>query len=107
MTLHGVARELGRRVASLFLPVGGRPRPCHRTFGRFANDPHWEGHVLFHESFDGDTGRGLGVRHRTGWTALVATLIEHCARRPAPQQGSLKGSRKDGPTPPWQVKDSG
>jgi hypothetical protein len=78
-----VARELGRRVASLFLPVRGRPRPCHGTFGRFADDPHWEGHVPFHEYFDGDTGRGLVVSHQTGWRALVVTLIEQCARRRA------------------------
>jgi hypothetical protein len=78
-----VVRKLGRRVAPLVLPVGGRPRPCHGTFGRFAADPHWKGHVLFHEDFDGDTGRGLAASHPTGWTVLVAALIEQRARRPA------------------------
>jgi hypothetical protein len=82
LRLDGVARELGRRVAPLFLPVGVRPRPCQGTFGRFADDPHWKGHVLFHDYFDRGTGRGLGASHQTGWTALVATLIEQCARRP-------------------------
>lgn len=76
---HPIADELGRRVASLFLPIDGRPRPCHGTFNRFADDPHWKDHVLFHEYFDGDTGRGLGASHQTGWTALVATLIEQRA----------------------------
>jgi hypothetical protein len=76
---------------SLFLPVRGRLRPCHGTFGRFADDPHWKGHIRFHEYFDGDTGRGLEASHPTEWSALVATLIEHCARRPAPEQGSLNG----------------
>jgi len=79
MTLDGVAQELARRLGSIFLPVDGRPRPCHGTFERFRDDPHWRDYVLFHEYFDGDTGRGLGATHQTGWTALVAVLIEMCA----------------------------
>ncbi|HJZ58514.1 MAG TPA: glucosidase, partial [Gemmataceae bacterium] len=47
VTLDGAADELGRRLAALFLPVGGRPRPCHGSLGRFAEDPHWRDHVLF------------------------------------------------------------
>lgn len=78
VTLDEAAREIGRRLAALFLRVDGRPRPCHGTFERFADAPHWKDHVLFHEYFHGDTGRGLGAGHQTGWTALVATLIEHC-----------------------------
>ena len=86
MTLDGAADELGRRLTSLFLPVGGRPRPCHGSFGRFADDPHWRDHLLFYEYFDGDTGRGLGASHQTGWTAMVASLIEQCARGTAQQR---------------------
>jgi hypothetical protein len=82
VTLDGAADELGQRLASLFLPVADRRRPCHGSFERFAEDPHWKDHVLFFEYFDGDTGRGLGASHQTGWTALVATLIEQCAGRP-------------------------
>jgi hypothetical protein len=77
--LGGVAREIGRRLGSLFLPVDGRPRPCHGALERFRDDPHWKDHVLFHEYFDAETGRGLGASHQTGWTALVACLIELCA----------------------------
>jgi hypothetical protein len=66
-----------------------------------------KGHVLFHEDFDADTGRGLGASHPTGWTVLVATLIEQRARRPAPKHGSLTGCRNDGRILLWQVKDSG
>jgi hypothetical protein len=80
VTLDGVADELSQRLASLFLPVEGRPRPCHGSLGRFADDPYWKDHVLFYEYFDGDSGRGLGASHQTGWTALVATLIEQCNR---------------------------
>jgi hypothetical protein len=86
MTLGGVAKELSRRLGSIFLPLDGRQRPCHGTFERFREDPHWKDFVLFHEYFDGDTGRGLGATHQTGWTALVATLIELYAKgRPSGQ----------------------
>ena len=80
MNLDEAAREVAERLGSLFLPADGRPRPCHGTFTPFASDPNWRDYVLFHEYFDGDTGRGLGASHQTGWTALVATLIERCAR---------------------------
>ncbi len=90
-TLDQVADELGRRLGALFLPVDGRPRPCHGTFEKFKHCPHWKDHVLFHEYFDGDTGRGLGASHQTGWTALVATLIEECAaRRPVPSRSGAE-----------------
>ena len=78
LALNEVADELGRRVAALFLPVDGRQRPCHGGFEKFADDPHWKDHLLFHEYFHGDTGRGLGASHQTGWTALAATLLEEC-----------------------------
>ena len=42
----------------------------------YANDPHWKDLIIFSEYFDGDTGRGLGASHQTGWTALAATLIQ-------------------------------
>ncbi|MBX9624723.1 MAG: hypothetical protein K2X82_13030 [Gemmataceae bacterium] len=77
--LGEVAREIGERLGSLFVPEGDRPRPCLGGFGRFAGDPLWKDHLLFHEYFDGDCGKGLGASHQTGWTALIATLLEHCA----------------------------
>jgi len=76
-TLWEVAAELSRRLSRLFLrcdPNGGRP-----VFGaiqKFQTDPHWRDLVLFHEYFHGDTGTGLGASHQTGWTGLVAKLIE-------------------------------
>jgi len=81
LTLAQVARELGRRLASLFLPDAAGRRPCHGDDRRFARDPHWKDLVLFHEYFHGDTGRGLGASHQTGWTALVARLLENAGRR--------------------------
>jgi hypothetical protein len=81
--LDGVAHELAERLASLFVPQEGRVRPCNGSFARFANDPHWRDYILFYEYFDGDTGRGLGASHQTGWTSLVAPLFEYCIRRRA------------------------
>ncbi len=55
-------------------------------FGRhgvFADDPEWRDHILFYEYFNGDTGAGLGASHQTGWTGLVAELIEQCGNRDA------------------------
>ncbi len=75
MTLEEVARELSRRLTSLFLPDGSGRRPCHGEEARYAEDPHWRDLVLFNEYFHGDTGRGLGASHQTGWTATVATCI--------------------------------
>lgn len=80
MTLLEIARELTARLSRLFLPDGNGRRPCHGGDRRFADDPHWRGLTLFHEYFDGDTGRGCGASHQTGWTALVARCLEDLAR---------------------------
>jgi len=79
LTLNEVAHELSRRLASIFAPgVDGR-RPCHGDDRRFSEDPHWRDLLLFHEYFDGDTGRGMGANHQTGWTALVVRCLENLA----------------------------
>ena len=79
MNLAQVSRELARRLASLFLPDGKGRRPCHGGDDRYASDPHWRDLVLFHEYFHGDTGRGLGASHQTGWTALAVRCLEDLA----------------------------
>jgi hypothetical protein len=76
MDLRQVARELSRRLASLFLPGASGRRPCHGEDARWSTDPHWRELVLFHEYFHGETGRGLGASHQTGWTALVLRFVE-------------------------------
>jgi hypothetical protein len=76
MNLAEVACEVATRLKRLFLPDAHGRRPCHGSDGRFAEDPHWQDLLLFHEFFHGDNGRGLGACHQTGWTALVARLLE-------------------------------
>jgi hypothetical protein len=84
LNLQEVAHELGARLASIFLADQSGRRPCHGTDARFASDPHWKDLVLFHEYFQGDTGRGVGASHQTGWTALVVRCIEDLARARSP-----------------------
>jgi hypothetical protein len=79
MTLGEVAREIARRLASIFLPDETGARPWHGGSPLW-QDPHWRDLSLFHEYFHADTGRGLGASHQTGWTALAVTLLEDLAR---------------------------
>jgi hypothetical protein len=76
LNLKQIARELAARLTRLFLPGTNGRRPCFGDEPRFARDPHWRELLLFHEYFHGDSGRGLGAEHQTGWTALVAQLLE-------------------------------
>jgi hypothetical protein len=79
MHLGEVAQELERRMVSLLLPDAQGRRPCHGDADRYARADGFRDLVLFYEYFDGDTGRGLGASHQTGWTALAANLIERVA----------------------------
>ncbi|HKY33202.1 MAG TPA: glucosidase [Candidatus Polarisedimenticolia bacterium] len=79
MNLQEVSRELARRLSGIFLPGPDGRRPCHGTDPRYAADPHWKDLVLFYEYFHGDSGRGVGASHQTGWTALAAPLLEDAA----------------------------
>jgi hypothetical protein len=76
MNLWEVAAELSRRLIRLFLPGADGVRPVNGPNHEFASDPHWRDLVLFYEYFHGDTGLGLGASHQTGWTGLVAKLIQ-------------------------------
>jgi len=78
--LGEVANFLSCRLTSLFTPDADGARPCHGGDARYANDPHWKNLVLFHEYFHGDTGRGLGASHQTGWTALAAPMLADLGR---------------------------
>ncbi len=75
MTLNEVADELRRRLSALFLPDDSGLCPWQGGDRRYADDPHWRGLTLFYEYFNGDTGKGLGAAHQTGWTSLVARCL--------------------------------
>lgn len=76
MSLWEVAAEISRRLVRIFLRGPDGRRPVHGSNGLFQTDPHWRDLVLFHEYFHGDDGSGLGASHQTGWTGLVAKLIQ-------------------------------
>jgi hypothetical protein len=76
LNLNQVAREIGSRLLRIFLPGGDGQRACFGEDRIWAKDPHWNDLLLFHEYFHGDTGRGLGANHQTGWTAIVGRLLE-------------------------------
>jgi Mannosylglycerate hydrolase MGH1-like glycoside hydrolase domain len=75
-TLIEVADELGKRLASLFLRDSDGRRPVFGDNEILQQDPHFRDHLHFYEYFDGDTGRGVGASHQTGWTGLVAKLLQ-------------------------------
>jgi hypothetical protein len=86
MNLKQVASELASRLTQLFLPDETGRRPCHGDNIQYAADPHWRDLALFHEYFHGDTGRGVGASHQTGWTALVANLLSGIAQERQPTE---------------------
>ena len=75
LTLNQVAAELSQRLERLFLPDANGRRPYTGQTAWLDSDPNFEDLTWFHEYFDGDTGKGLGASHQTGWTALVAKLL--------------------------------
>jgi hypothetical protein len=76
LTLREIADELAMRLARIFLRDEKGRRPVFGDQEVFQNDPHWRDYILFHEYFHGDNGAGLGASHQTGWTGLVADLIQ-------------------------------
>jgi hypothetical protein len=76
MTLFEVAKEISRRLSSIFLRDASGRRPVHGGQAKFQEDPHWRDLVLFYEYFHGDNGAGIGASHQTGWTGLVALLLD-------------------------------
>ncbi len=81
MTLGEIARELAIRLTRIFLPDEKGHRPLHGDTRKFADDEQWLDLVLFNEYFHGETGRGLGASHQTGWTALVTRCFEELAKK--------------------------
>ena len=82
MNLGDAATCLSRRLSALFLPDGEGKRPVYNGNQLFQTDPHFRDYVLFYEYFHGDTGAGLGASHQTGWTGLVAKLLQQSGAEP-------------------------
>jgi hypothetical protein len=75
-TLDEISMELSRRLASIFLRDEKGLRPVFGASAKLQTDPHFRDYILFHEYFHGDNGKGLGAGHQTGWTGLVAKLLQ-------------------------------
>ena len=80
MTLFEVANEIGRRLSNIFLRDASGKRPVYGGTKKFQEDPHWRDYILFYEYFHGDNGAGLGASHQTGWTGLIARILDLSAR---------------------------
>jgi hypothetical protein len=76
MNLYQVAEELGRRLCKIFLRDENGRRPVYGGTQKFQDDPHWRDCVLFYEYFHGDNGAGLGASHQTGWTGIIARIMQ-------------------------------
>ena len=81
MTLWEVAAELSQRMTRIFLKGSDGRRPVHGTNRLYQNDPNWQDLVLFYEYFHGDNGSGVGASHQTGWTGVVAKLLQQSGER--------------------------
>ena len=75
-----MALEIANRMIGLFKRNGAGKRPIYGEYQKFQEDPHWRDCLLFNEHFNGENGAGLGASHQTGWTALVANLIDEWRR---------------------------
>jgi hypothetical protein len=80
MNLFEVAKEISRRLSSMFLQDKNGRRPVYGGTKKFQEDPYWKDYILFYEYFHGDNGAGLGASHQTGWTGLVARGLDLFAR---------------------------
>jgi hypothetical protein len=80
MTLFEVAKEIARRLSSIFLRDASGHRPVYGGTKKFQEDPYWKDYILFYEYFHGDNGAGLGASHQTGWTGVIARVLDLFAR---------------------------
>ncbi len=92
MNLFQVAREIGSRLEQIFLRDKWGRRPVYGGTEKFQTDPNWKDYLLFFEYFHGDNGAGLGASHQTGWTGLIAKMIEMFGR--LEEREFLEGGRE-------------
>jgi len=76
MNLYQVAEEIGRRLSHIFLRDEQGHRPVYGGAEKFQDDPHWRDYLQFYEYFHGDNGAGLGASHQTGWTGVIARIMQ-------------------------------
>jgi len=76
LTLFEIAKEINRRMASIFIRDADGKRPVYGGTSKLQEDPHWKDYILFYEYFHGDNGAGLGANHQTGWTGLIARGLD-------------------------------
>ena len=88
LSLSEVAAELSRRLSRIFLRNEKGERPVYTGAEKFQSDPNWRDLILFHEYFHGDSGRGVGASHQTGWTGLVTKLLQQSG------ESNVSGKRK-------------
>lgn len=89
LTLWQISQELEKRLCSIFLKNDDGQRPLHSDVERFQNGEHWRDNLLFHEYFHGDSGKGLGASHQTGWTGLVGKLIRQIGEYGNKEDGDI------------------
>jgi hypothetical protein len=92
LPLDSIAVDLSRRLISLFLRDADGRRPVFGWTEEMQTDPNWRDHILFYEYFHGDNGAGIGASHQTGWTAVVANLIDRAIRMPAAETTTSKAA---------------
>jgi uncharacterized protein (TIGR03382 family) len=84
VTLLEARNKIGERLLSIFRPDQDEHRPVHDRQEHYAKDPNWKDLILFNEYFHGDTGRGCGASHQTGWTGLAVVIAWVLANRSQP-----------------------
>jgi hypothetical protein len=86
LSLWEIASELSQRLTRIFLRNPAGQRPVYGGSEKFQADPHWRDLILFYEYFHGDNGAGIGASHQTGWTGLVAKLIQQLGEHEAEER---------------------
>jgi hypothetical protein len=105
LTLRAVADELSQRMANLFLRDANGRRAVFGNVDKFQRDPHFRDYINFHEYFDGDTGRGCGASHQSGWTALVANLLRALGRTRSPTARAAPSEKASDPAAPAGARE--
>ena len=100
MNLFEVSKDIAGRLTRIFLRDAQGKRAVYGGTEKFQTDPHWQDYLQFYEYFHGDNGAGLGANHQTGWTGLVAKMIELYGRLDAKQllQGGKRSVHEGGKT---------